>query len=476
METPFKIIKTDSGEMWLNNIKPPNYENLTTLEIYNKYYVCEKHFSNDCIVAGTRRGLKRTAVPTLHIPGLEIRGTEENFPTKKARTEHIVLETKVSTHDEPMATSAVQEQDIPGPSHVRTPSPLSPASSVIGSSRTLCKRAITTPVAQTYRKPVQGAPNCLILAGFPICRPGREKLTYESRARFFVKSRLVKTAFRYLTDILPVERDQLFPAQRPGSKDCKSQSPKRLALPHEVIRRVRKRKLILREVNVSRAVDLTPKARKLYRIVTDWGVKMARMQRNVSSFQSRLAIAEKCVNSPDFKKIFKQVNESTYHLILCQIRNQQLCPKEKMSLQERCCIIMFDELALECTINYNKKQDCIMGLEDTGSDRKAALAGHANVFLVKGLYKQWKQPVCFTFSSGPVKTLTLKQMINTVITECQTIGLDVVASVCDQGSANRAAINSLLKDVSEECIKTKKENKHFGWRCGSGSFYTTYHI
>ncbi|KAJ8972523.1 hypothetical protein NQ317_003069, partial [Molorchus minor] len=223
--------------MWLNNIKPPNYENLTTLEIYNKYYVCEKHFSNDCIVAGTRRGLKRTAVPTLHIPGLEIRGTEENFPTKKARTEHIGiihlrLKLKFFTHDEPMATSAVQEQDIPGPSHVRTPSPLSPASSVIGSSRTLCKRAITTPVAQTYRKPVH------------------------------------------------------------------------------VLRSVRKRKLILREVNVSRAVDLTPKARKLYRIVTDWGVKMARMQRNVSSFQSRLAIAEKCVNSPDFKKIFKQVNES----------------------------------------------------------------------------------------------------------------------------------------------------------------------
>lgn len=53
-------------EMWTEIIKPVNYELMSPEEIYKKYYVCEKHFSKDCWVQGTKR-LIRTAIPSLLI-------------------------------------------------------------------------------------------------------------------------------------------------------------------------------------------------------------------------------------------------------------------------------------------------------------------------------------------------------------------------------------------------------------------------
>lgn len=53
---------------WLESIKPANYENMTQQQIYDKYYVCEAHFSPNFIVQGTKRGLAAMAVPSLNLP------------------------------------------------------------------------------------------------------------------------------------------------------------------------------------------------------------------------------------------------------------------------------------------------------------------------------------------------------------------------------------------------------------------------
>ncbi|KAF7283970.1 hypothetical protein GWI33_022791 [Rhynchophorus ferrugineus] len=42
-------------------------------------------------------------------------------------------------------------------------------------------------------------------------------------------------------------------------------------------------------------------------------------------------------------------------------------------------------------------------------------------------------------------------------------GLNVVATVCDQGSANVAAIRSLLDDTTQSFVRKKEENRHFGF-------------
>lgn len=82
------------------------------------------------------------------------------------------------------------------------------------------------------------------------------------------------------------------------------------------------------------------------------------------------------------------------------------------------------------------------------ADVELTTADHANVFMIKSIYRQWKQAVSFSFSSGPEKSTNLKAMVVQVIKECQNIRLHFMATVCDQGSANRAAINLPLKDTA----------------------------
>lgn len=57
-------------QMWLKKTQPPFYEEMTIDEIYRKYSVCADHFPVESKVPGAKRGLTRTAVPTLKIPGI----------------------------------------------------------------------------------------------------------------------------------------------------------------------------------------------------------------------------------------------------------------------------------------------------------------------------------------------------------------------------------------------------------------------
>lgn len=86
---------------------------------------------------------------------------------------------------------------------------------------------------------------------------------------------------------------------------------------------------------------------------------------------------------------------------------------------------MFDEIYLDSSLQYNRKEDCVDGLEDYGHKKHAVIADHANVFMIRGVYRQWKQAICFSFSSGPAKSVDLKNMISNVIISCQDIRLKV---------------------------------------------------
>ncbi|KAJ8935620.1 hypothetical protein NQ318_006463 [Aromia moschata] len=132
---------------------------------------------------------------------------------------------------------------------------------------------------------------------------------------------------------------------------------------------------------------------------------------------------------------------------------------KKMNDKEKHCILLFDELAIDTSIQYNRKQDCVEGV-DYGSERNNKLADHANVFMIKGAVKNLVQPVSFTFSNGPIKTNKLVEAIKLVVKECQKIGLKIVASICDQGAANVAAINRLLQETKQ--MQTE-EGQYFGY-------------
>ncbi|XP_045471803.1 uncharacterized protein LOC123678701 [Harmonia axyridis] len=57
-------------KIWIDNIKPKNWETLSVQQIYNRYYVCHAHFEKCYHLVGSLRGLTVHAVPTLGVPGV----------------------------------------------------------------------------------------------------------------------------------------------------------------------------------------------------------------------------------------------------------------------------------------------------------------------------------------------------------------------------------------------------------------------
>lgn len=134
---------------------------------------------------------------------------------------------------------------------------------------------------------------------------------------------------------------------------------------------------------------------------------------------------------------------------------------EKIKISERLCIILFDEVSLKAQISYNEKKDKITGVVDNGQQRQPEFADHAQVFMVRGLIKNFKQAIYYTFSASATKGPELAKQIKNVITEVQQAGFIVVASVCDQGTNNRQAIRLLINETRGVYLRrgeTPKEN------------------
>lgn len=228
------------------------------------------------------------------------------------------------------------------------------------------------------------------------------------------------------------------------------------------------------EVGETRQLNLSPKAKYFYRRLVKSTITLSQCQRRINSYQQRLANAERFAKSKKFQNMMAYVNTCTYKFMLCQIRNKKRSPKgrrftldeqilvltllkasgkgyrllssilalpskrtlanllsklplsagvntkifnalkenvAKMKPLDRHCALIFDEMSISVNLQYNSKEDCIDGIENYGDQRKPALADHVNVFMLKGIFRGWKQPIAFTFSNGPVKSYILKQKI-----------------------------------------------------------------
>lgn len=130
---------------------------------------------------------------------------------------------------------------------------------------------------------------------------------------------------------------------------------------------------------------------------------------------------------------------------------------EKMPQIQRYCSLVFDEMAIAPSCSYNKTRDSIEGFVDDGYQKEDKFCDHVLVFMIRGIAKAYKQPVYYSYSAGTTKTLALKNQIIYVITKLQEAGLKVVATICDQGTTNFAAINSLVTDTKSKYLREDTE-------------------
>nr|CAI5844239.1 unnamed protein product [Callosobruchus analis] len=120
--------------------------------------------------------------------------------------------------------------------------------------------------------------------------------------------------------------------------------------------------------------------------------------------------------------------------------------------RDKVCVCLTESISKQ--ILRMRGKDEIFGLENHGDDKKPSLADYANVFMIRGVNRQWRSPITFSFSKDPIKAHKLKDMINKVIVECQRVGLEVIATVCDQGTNNQ--------ETEEHYLKAGTANRNFG--------------
>lgn len=77
---------------------------------------------------------------------------------------------------------------------------------------------------------------------------------------------------------------------------------------------------------------------------------------------------------------------------------------------DRNCILVWDEMALKPHIDYNESTDTIDGFVEMIGTRRPNFATHALVFMVRGISKNYKEPVAYFYTDGP-KYFELAEMI-----------------------------------------------------------------
>lgn len=270
--------------------------------------------------------------------------------------------------------------------------------------------------------------------------------------------------------------------------------------------------------------DLTPKAKKLYKIATNLKQIARRLYADNVRNKKRLQEAMQFANSDDF--LNGKVNKTTLDFLHTQIKMQKRLPRgRRFTLNDkifalalmkqspkgyrllqkvfalpsrktlmailnkvpfgcglneqvlkvleanmattkpinRNCILTFDEMSLTPSLNYSKGEDSIIGLVNCGEGKKLRFADHAMVFLLRGVAEKWKQPVAYFFTEGAMSAAEIMRNIKIIISELNKIGFNILATVCDQLSANRSAINKLIEDTKAEYLRKGIEKRNVGF-------------
>ncbi|XP_063902870.1 uncharacterized protein LOC135122549 isoform X2 [Zophobas morio] len=136
----------------------------------------------------------------------------------------------------------------------------------------------------------------------------------------------------------------------------------------------------------------------------------------------------------------------------------------KMGRRYRLCTLIFGELPIEPHLDCLPSEDRVVGLEDDGAAiRTEKIADHVCVFMLRGIFGRWKQPVAFAFCKNSMLAANIVRFYTDIVKEATAIGLNIIASVCDQDATNYSdAIDMLLQDTKRLAIlengKEIKEN------------------
>lgn len=180
------------------------------------------------------------------------------------------------------------------------------------------------------------------------------------------------------------------------------------------------------------------------------------------------------------KSYFKLPTKRTIQKVLSLVSikpgiNKQVIHSLKESVaalpnEKKLCILMFDEISLAAGLYFDSTTGEIIGFEDNGN-KKALIADHALVFMMKGIKGKYKQPLSYSFCQNTTKKEDLLYQLETIIKELDSIGLKIIATICDQASTNMAVIKSLKEKTKEKYLRNNELFNTYGIELGDIKFF-----
>ena len=108
-------------------------------------------------------------------------------------------------------------------------------------------------------------------------------------------------------------------------------------------------------------------------------------------------------------------------------------------------ILIVDEVAIRKELNYDTVKDEIIGFADLGYSKENIIGKQVCVFIVRGLFEQWKFVISYYISGTSISGLKLAELMQKNKEHCTEIGFNVRAIVCDQASSNNKSAYKILK-------------------------------
>lgn len=116
-----------------------------------------------------------------------------------------------------------------------------------------------------------------------------------------------------------------------------------------------------------------------------------------------------------------------------------------MDPKELYMVLIWDEISIQSAVQYDRKNNKIIGFEDQGTKRTRKIADHATVFYLRCLASGKHMPIGYSHSA--INSIQLARCIKEWLTALVQCGFKPVATVCDEGGTNIAAINSLIRET-----------------------------
>ena len=102
----------------------------------------------------------------------------------------------------------------------------------------------------------------------------------------------------------------------------------------------------------------------------------------------------------------------------------------------RICGMCFDEMSIDSKYTIDPKYQCIVS------------SSKAQVVMIRGIFKHWKQPIFYKFNTSMTKELLVE-----IIRAVEMSGFKVYTMTCDLGCENRSLLKELEISTEKCCFK-----------------------